>query len=292
MKTKTPDLLNEKCVKEVEEASVSLEIWTLNKDQHLEFIAKEHKIVLVTSGRLTCLLSGYTDENIEAGQMIFISIGSRCLISTTEGASAICLKPGLILNLYNYSNYSQFSPPKELSSNKPVILSFTPIISVYAESLKWFLNMNFRDALYICIKIRELFYLMSICYTLQERSLFFQSLASRDNSFSDFIYQNYREVKSISELASLSCYSRSGFEKRFRKIFGVPASHWITLRKAADIYHEIRRSRKSIKQICFDYSFSSMSHFHKFCKSKFGLSPGYIRKQTLIEGDDIKKVKK
>ncbi len=292
MKTKTPDVLTQKCVKEVEEASVSLDIWTLSKDQHLEFIAKEHKIMLVTSGSLTCLLSGYTDENLEAGQMIFISIGSRCLICTTEGVSVICLKPGLILNLYNYSNYSQFSSPNKLSSNKPVTLSFTPIISFYAESLRWFLNMNVKDPLYVCIKIRELFYLISICYTLEERSLFFQSLASRDNSFSDFIYQNYREVKSISELASLSCYSRSGFEKRFRKIFGVPASHWITMRKAADIYHEIRRSRKSIKQICFDYRFSSISHFYKFCKSKFGLSPGYIRKQTLIEKDDIKKVKK
>lgn len=94
-----------------------------------------------------------------------------------------------------------------------------------------------------------------------KEAFFFSHWPREYNSFSDFIYQNYREVKSISELASLSCYSRSGFEKRFRKIFGVPASHWITLRKAADIYHEIRRSRKSIKQICFDYSFSSYVSF-------------------------------
>jgi len=289
MKTKMPDLSTETYVKGVDEVSVSLDVWNLKEDQDFEFIARENKILLVINGSLKCSLPGYTDEHLCSGQMIFISIGTRCLINTTEGASVICLKPGLILRHCNLSVLNQ----PELPKNKLTILKFTPIISAYVESLKWFLNMNFKDhTLYICIKTRELFYLMSICYTHGERSLFFRNLASRDKDFSDFIYQNYRKVKSVNELASLSCYSRSGFEKRFRKTFGVPASHWITLRKAADIYHEIRRSRKSIKQICFDHGFSSLSHFHKFCKSKFGLPPGYIRKQTQIDQDVIKKVKK
>lgn len=279
MKTKTPDLSTGECIKDVDEISVSLNVWHLKENQKFEFIAVEHKILLVINGSMICSLSGYTDEGLAAGQMIFISMGTRCLMSSAQGVSVICLKPGLTLNLHNYSDYNKTAPDNELYGNKPMTLKFTPIILAYVESLKWFIDLNFKDPLYIGIKARELFYLMTICYTQKERILFFQSLASRDKDFSDFIYQNYRNVESINELASLSCYSRSGFEKRFRKIFGIPASHWITLRRSADIYHEIRQSRKSIKEICFDYGFSSLSHFHKFCKSKFGLSPGYIRKQ-------------
>jgi AraC-like DNA-binding protein len=289
MKTKTPDLTSEMYIKDVDEISVSLDVWNLKENQDFEFIARENKILLVINGSLKCSLPGYTDESLSSGQMIFISIGTRCLINTIEGVSVICLKPGLILSRCNHSDLYQ----PELPEDKLTVLKFTPIISAYIDSLRWFLNMNSQDhTLYICIKTRELFYLMSICYTHGERSLFFRNLASRDRDFSDFIYQNYRKVKSINELASLSFYSRSGFEKRFRKTFGVPASHWITLRKAADIYHEIRRSRKSIKQISFDHGFSSLSHFHKFCKAKFGLSPGFIRKQMRTDDEVIKKAKK
>ena len=62
MKTKTPDVLTEKCVKEVEEASVSLDIWTLRKEQHLEFIAKEHKIktyALLAYSHLHCFMYSF-----------------------------------------------------------------------------------------------------------------------------------------------------------------------------------------------------------------------------------------
>ncbi len=283
MKTKMPDVSTEKYFKEVDQTSVSLDVWNLEEGLDLEFIAKDHKILIVIGGNLRCSLSGYAEESISSGQMIFISIGTRCLIKTSEYVSIICLKPRMMLNLYNVSGHSQTNSIYELSGNKLTILQFTPIISAYIDSLKWFLNINFKDPLFFCIKTRELFYLMSICYSLSDRSLFFRAMASKDKNFSDFIYQNYRKAGSINELASMSCYSRSGFEKRFRKVFGVPASHWITLRRAADIDHEIRRSRKSIKQICFDYGFSSLSHFHKFCKSKFGLAPGSIRKQIRTE---------
>lgn len=283
MKTKTHHSLAERYTRDMEEVPVSLDLWHLKKNQNLEFIAREHKILLIIKGNLRCFISGCIDACLDSNQMIFISIGTRCLISTTEDASIICFKPGMILNIYSHPDPTQIISLKKISDNNLNTLRFTPIISTYVESLKWFLEINPKDPVYVSIKTRELFYLMSICYTLQERNFFFKALASKDKNFSDFIYLNYRKIKSINELASMSCYSRSGFEKRFRKIFGIPASHWIALRRAADIYHEIRQSRKSIKQICFDYGFSSLSHFHKFCKSKFGLSPGYIRKQVLTE---------
>lgn len=283
MKTKIPDVSTEKCVQDVDETSVSLDIWTLKEGRNFEFIAKENKILFIISGSLTCSLSGCEDAFLDAGKMIFVSIGIRCLINTKEGVSVVCLKPGLILKMYNFSEYGRIPHKGQPSGNILAVLKLSPILSAYVESLKWFLNMSFKDPLYIGIKIRELFYLMSISYTLHERNSFFQALASKDNNFSDFIYQNYRKAQSIHELASLSCYSRSGFGKHFRKVFGVSASHWITLRRAGDIYQDICRSRKSIKQICFDYGFSSLSHFHKFCKSKFGLSPGRIRKQIQID---------
>lgn len=267
-------------VMDTEETTVSVNICVLGQNQYHEFIAEEHNILLVISGSFICSLQGYIDEEIGSGRMVFVSMGSRCCISTTEGTSFICLKPGGILNLYNYPFYSQLQESdSKKSENRLSALQFTPLITAYADYLKWFLQLGFNDPLYIGIKTRELFQLMSISYSLAERTLFFQALVSRDKKFSDYIYKNYRQISSIRELAAMSCYSLSGFEKRFQKVFGVSASRWISLRRADDIYHEITKTQKSIKQISFDYGFSSVSHFHKFCKNQLGLSPGYIRKQ-------------
>ncbi|MFC4673800.1 helix-turn-helix domain-containing protein [Dysgonomonas termitidis] len=280
MKTNYRNNSPESYIMDTEETTVSVNIWILGQNQYHEFIAGEHNILFVTSGSLICSLQGYIDEDIGSGRMVFISMGSRCCISTTEGVSLICLKPGDILNLYNYPFYSQRQKSNnKKSENKLSVLQFTPLITAYVDYLKWFLQSGFNDPLYFGIKTRELFQLMSISYSLAERTFFFQALISSDKKFSDLIYKNYRQASSIRELATMSCYSLSGFEKRFLKVFGVSASRWIALRRADDIYHEITKTQKSIKQISFDYGFSSVSHFHKFCKTKLGLSPGYIRKQ-------------
>lgn len=281
MKTNLRDSFSENYVNEADETTATLEKWALTQNQSLEFIANEHNILLVISGNFNCSLQGYIDEDIGKSQMIFISMGTRCYIKANNEVLILCLKPGLILNLSNhfFYNNNQEAVISKMRKGQP-ILEFTPLVEAYAESLKIFLELEFNDSIHIYLKTRELFYLMSVSYSLDQRSLFFQALASKDKAFSDFIYKNYRQVESIRELAALYCLSLSGFEKRFRKVFGVSALHWIALRRAADIYQEISGNQKSIKQISSDYGFSSVSHFHKFCKAKLGLSPGHMRRQA------------
>lgn len=281
MNINTQNTFPENYTVSADEVLAAVDVWKLEQNQSHEFIADEHKILLVLSGSLICSLQGYTDEYIVAHQMIFVSMSSRCHIRTEEGASLICMQPGTVLDLCNYPVYSQMQDSIiQKSVDKPFILKFTPLMMSYVVSLKWFLQLGLKDPLHIRIKAREFFHLMSMSYSLNERIQFFHTLVFNERKFSDFIYKNYRRVTSIRELAVLSCYSLSGFEKRFRRVFGIPASRWIALRKAADIDQEIRNNQKSIKQISFEYGFSSVSHFHKFCKAKLGLSPGYMRKQV------------
>lgn len=264
-----------------DEASASVDVWKLGQNQSYEFIADEHKILLVISGSFICSLQGYADEYIGTHQMVFVSMSSRCRIRTEEGTCLISMQPGTVLDFCNYQVYSQIQYPiSPKLEDKPFVLKFTPLMMSYVVSLKWFLQLGVKDPLHIHIKAREFFHLMSMSYSLGERIQFFHALVFSERKFSDFIYKNYRRVTSIRELAILSCYSLSGFEKRFRRVFGIPASRWIASRKAADIDQEIRSNKKTIKEISFEYGFSSVSHFHKFCKAKLGLSPGYMRKQV------------
>lgn len=281
MKTNLRNSLSQNYVINTHETTVTLEKWALKENENLEFIANKHKILLVISGNFSCSLQGYIDEDIGKSQMIFISMGTRCYIQANNDVLILCLKLGLTVDLSNlfFYNNKQEAVLSKMRKEQP-ILGFTPVVEAYAESLKIFLELGFNDSIHIYLKMRELFHLMSVSYSLDQRSLFFHALASKDKAFSEFIYKNYRQVESIRELAALYCLSLSGFEKRFRKVFGISALNWIALRRADDIYQEIKYNHKSIKQISSDYGFSSVSHFHKFCKAKLGLSPGYMRRQA------------
>lgn len=104
----------------------------------------------------------------------------------------------------------------------------------------------------------------------------------KDYLFSDFIYSNYRKVRNVQELADLSFYSLSGFEKKFRRTFGISASKWLKQKLSMEILYEITKTSKQFKEISLDLGFSSPSHFNNFCKSLLGKTPREIRKNQRI----------
>lgn len=92
---------------------------------------------------------------------------------------------------------------------------------------------------------------------------------------------NYKRTSNIKDLAELSYYSLSGFDKKFRRIFGQAPSKWMNERRKTNIYKELFDANKTLKQISKEYGFSSAVYFNNYCKSVFGMSPGEIRKKEL-----------
>lgn len=93
----------------------------------------------------------------------------------------------------------------------------------------------------------------------------------------NLMYQNYRGVKNVRELAGLSLYSESGFKKQFQKVFGSPPSDWLRTQKASLIFHDLNCSDLSIKELSDKYEFATVSSFTTFCQHLFGKTPGQIR---------------
>ncbi len=262
-------------------SAVSADIWNLESEQSHEFIANENKILFVTKGRLNCSLQGYLDEHIYPHVMVLIPAGLYCCITAESEANLLCLKLGETINYPECTQYtnSEQNGIRQGAERVP-ILEFTSLITSYVTCLNYSVKQGVKDNKYMRIKAYELFCLMALCYSYEKRSLFFSMISSEHNEFSEFIYRNYRKATSIKQLANMSCYSLSGFDKHFRKVFGISPSRWIAQRKAVDIHRELCSNGKTLKQISFEYGFSSAAHFSKFCKAHMSLSPGAIRRQA------------
>lgn len=258
----------------------------LKTGDKLQFIAQNDIIVFLTEGQLILSQERHLDVKIHSPQMFLIPLGSSyervaltdCsltlirLKSYTELSNSLQMELGTIKRA---ATDMLLQPQKGLYS-----LTITPMIFSYLRILNESISRGLSCPNYLEMKIKELLYIMEMDYTKRERQIFFEPFITKDQSFVDFVYKHYDKVKSVKELAELSFYSISGFEKRFRRVFGKSAMHWINEKKATDIYQEILKGDKTFKEISLEYDFSSPSHFSAFCKTYLGNSPSQLRESN------------
>lgn len=266
----------------------------ISTGEEFGFTSRSNKVVFITCGKVECCMEGYPCDLIYGHSFFFVRVGIQCCIKAQKDSRIILMRPGnttiqqdsttqayisgVMAN--KVSNDTLMQQKKHLPA-----LSFNTYIRHFALGLLSGLSYSVKDEFYTSIKIKEFFFLVGISYSENDRIRFFESLNTAEQSFAAFIYYNYKRASSVRELADMACYSLSGFEKRFRKIFGQPASLWIARRKAQMIYTEICDTSKPFKQLSHEYGFSYPSHFTRFCHKYLGYPPGVIReKHSLKDG--------
>ena len=254
-------------------------------NETIEIVAKNNLIVFLTKGTMRI--------HIEKGDPVIINAPSMFLIPKGRYYERVALSSSdvFVLPVNNHLDIS-FVPSGELVSGDNSLLADLPatkdvfvltietILLKFLNLLKDSISAGFDTPDFFNIKIRELMFLMEKTYSREDRLVFFSPVLNAEYAFSDFIYNNYKKVKTVKELADLSFYSLSGFEKKFRRIFGVSPSKWLKEKLSMAILHEITKTTKPFKEISQDYGFSSPSHFNNFCKDVLGMPPGELRKKN------------
>ncbi|MCC8133450.1 MAG: AraC family transcriptional regulator [Tannerellaceae bacterium] len=147
------------------------------------------------------------------------------------------------------------------------------------KDVEYYLLNSCFDPLLLQIKISELFYFFFYSYSPDSLAHFFAPVIFPDYVFPRFVLENYMSVKTVEELARLSHYSFSGFQKQFRKVFGIAPYQWMLMKKTEKVYYEIHKTSKPLKVIAEETGFAGLSQLSDFCRKRFGKSPTAIRKK-------------
>lgn len=255
-----------------------------------EFTSRANKVIFVLRGHVDYIQEGYSKESVQAYNMVFVRIGMQCRIMAQQESLLLFLRSGDSISQKDsitqaYTSGTMANKVSEdvllLPTGHLPILPFNSYIHNFTVGLLSGIRYMSDDEFYADIKIREFFFLIGISYSENDRRRFFESLDTTEQSFAALIYSNYKQASSVKELASMTCYSLSGFEKRFRKIFGQPASQWIAKQKAQKIYTEICNTTKPFKQLSHEYGFACPAHFTRFCHKHLGKSPITIRQSKM-----------
>lgn len=244
----------------------------------------EPEIVILLNGDIDISFERVENGRMSAGEMVVLPPCSRVVIKSVAFAELLVFRLRTntqlcdrysLEKLYEETDYDVKGFEDNLNTLR-VNQKVVDFVRTLAESI----GEGLRCIYFFEIKIKELFFILRAYYPKKALAAFFHSLLSADSGFLYFVLENYSKAHSVKEFAQLAGYSLSGFDKQFRKVFGMSAYQWLKQKRLKSIYHDINCSPKTLREICEDHDFSSLSQFNDYCKKNFGMPPGKIRRKA------------
>lgn len=232
-------------------------------------------IIFVQKGTVLVNSKEYAGTTLREGEFILQAIGSKIELLAMTDVDCIYFRFDTP-ELFCYERYeyiiSKVSPPL---INFP--LKIVPEMSYYLNGVDTYMKgpKICRDLL--AFKRKEIGFILGRYYSDYELASLLHPLSQYTTSFEYFILQNHMKVKTVEEFAQLGGYTVTTFRRIFKTLFKEPAYEWMLKKRKEEILNDLYHSNHSISEICYKYSFESLSHFSNFCKKFFDASPRNLR---------------
>ncbi len=166
-------------------------------------------------------------------------------------------------------------------------LPIRPPLDMYCSLMLVYLSQKAKCAHINDVKYQELFYILRFYYTKEELAHFFYPMLTAVPDFRRVILDNYKKVRSVKELISLTNMGKSTFYTKFAETFGMSAKQWLMERKLEQIRYVAAEPGMTVKELMRIFDFDSLPQFQVFCKRNLGCTPsaliGKTEKKTLTE---------
>lgn len=244
-------------------------------------------VVFVMNGSISIACNENLLQNMKVGEMILLpksshvygkaEAGSKFVIFMFDRISHLCSKYAL----QNLSSYIDKGP------NMFKAFTIVPEIKMFLNLLSNCLSSGLNCTFYHELKSSEIMLLFRGYYSKEELAAFFYPLIGGSIDFKTSVLTNYRDAKTVDELASLLGYGLSNFKKKFKEEFEESAYQWMLKQKSKHIKYKLSFPDVEFSSIIDEFGFSSAAHFNRFCKSQYGMTPSDLRNELKCTIDDL-----
>ncbi|MBY2902143.1 MULTISPECIES: AraC family transcriptional regulator [Bacteroides] len=234
-------------------------------------------ILFVMEGDLEISCNG-EKLKLSAGNMICFSRGSICNIHSPGQGSIVIAQFDNAVQSCEKVSFSQLYALNVRNEKEMCPLEIRPGLQLFLELLISYLKDGAGCIHFHEVKLKELFWNIRFYYTKTEQAVFFHPILGNDYEFKKVVLNNYRNARTVKELARLCGSSLSSFKRKFLREFKEPASEWLQKQINRMIKHKLADEDIPIGDIADDLHFSSQSQFCRYCKRHFGYTPGEWRK--------------
>jgi len=252
-------------------------------------ILHKNAISLVMSGEKTMIFADRT-INIKDDEFHFLSAGN-CLVSmnfpgkSTFSSILLFYDNSILDNFYlKYDSLiTKIKNNHSISSQAFVAFKKDAFVLNFIASL----NLLFQSYAEISDEMKLLKFEELMLHLLQkypEKTLSFRASQSRnldDLEIRKAVEANISNNISIEELAFLCNVSVSTFKRRFTKIYEMPPSKWILLKRMEMAKNLLRHHTEKPGEVYYKVGYENHSSFSQSFKQTFGITPREFQSQQL-----------
>jgi AraC-like DNA-binding protein len=255
--------------------------------EYVEFCPQVNIIVFILEGKFNFSYGSYLNVAGKAKDIFIHPAGLNCKVVAESDVTIMYMQMNTDLSFCDHFSFEMLlqenADEKEDSEPYLHMLEANARVEHFLNGLADYITDGLRCSYLMEMKIKEVLYLLRAYYTKEELKLFFKPILNNDLTFSMRVNNLYNSNISVQELSKSLNYSLSGFEKKFKRVFGTTANKWLQMKRAQSIYHDINCSTKTFSELAYEYNFSSPAHFNTFCRKQFNITPGNLRKRYLSE---------
>lgn len=245
-------------------------------------------LIIILQGRIRISCNQWRDREIGQGEIFMVAKSSLLQGECLEDTRVLTLAfEGLITSCDKLDFRYLAKLTCEISYN----LDTVPVkdsVALFCELMIIYLSEKASCRHLHEIKHNEILLCLRYFYTKQELALLFYPMLSASMKFRNFVFENYRKVKSARELVELSYMGKSAFYKEFTSEFGVSVKEWLTLKKLRRIVNSAAHPDITVKKLMIEFDFETLSHFQAYCKRYFGYSPTILIENAIKGNVEIK----
>lgn len=237
---------------------------------NMEKIIVSHAILYIKSGRVEIETFDYEKLTAKEGEMLFLPRDSYLMSDYTKDDQEM----EVYLFFFDHTltlEFLQNAPNKENTSQENILkLKLSNNILNYIAALQDMSYKNINNYQLLKIKIFELLHLIS-----EVNGEFIDILQKQESGKTDietYMLKHFNKNLDVRDWASLSGYSLSTFNRKFKKKYNMSPKKWITQRKM-ELASESLKKGVSVSECAMDFGYSNTSNFIKAFKEIYKTTP-------------------
>lgn len=253
---------------------------------------KTNFLIFILAGEVEIVPKGAKARRAKAKEFFFISALSTYEIQVRESGRYIYMS-------FLYSDIKlceKYMLESYLKATKSIckdieILPVRHPLNLFLELMEVYLKAGVNCKHLHAIKEKEVFIILRTSYNKQEIVNLFHEIIGMNVSFKAAVLLHADYVNSRGELAQAMGMSITDLARKFKMEFGESVYSWLMKQKNKRIISQLSQPKTTIKEIVYEFGFSSAASFNKYCKKNFGNSPRELVKQLKDNHTDRQKIK-
>lgn len=251
----------------------------------VQISSRVNKLIFVLDGQIEYSSGQVHAYPVPEGHICFLPAARRMNCRATKDSRLLIIRIYgevrfcdcfTVENLYRMEGIRN-KGRKSTQTTEPYMLAVNSLMKKYLDMLVICHRAGLRCRYYNEGKVKELMYILRAFYTKHELAAFFEPALAADARFSEMVINSYSSHGDLAGIATAMNYTVSGFEKKFRKVFGCSPYSWMLQQKAREAWHRVMEGKMNLKQVADSFGFSSPAAFGTFFRKHFGISPAKAR---------------